>query len=238
MQERVILDRRLKQVVDYIPKGSVLADIGSDHAYVPCYALQQGIISKGIAGEVNVGPMEAAKAQVDLIGAREVIDVRLGDGLAVLQEDEATCISICGMGGSLIRSILESGKEKLGEVERLILQPNVDGQHVRSWLLENGYVLVEEAIVEENDKVYEILVGEKGAETIYSDDLNERTWQLLFGPYLIQERPEPFKLKWSREADKLEYVLGQMADGIQSEALVQKQVEFKRMRDKMREVSQ
>ncbi|WP_214795728.1 MULTISPECIES: class I SAM-dependent methyltransferase [unclassified Exiguobacterium] len=238
MQERVILDRRLKQVVDYIPKGSVLADIGSDHAYVPCYALQQGIISKGIAGEVNVGPMEAAKAQVDLIGAREVIDVRLGDGLAVLQEDEATCISICGMGGSLIRSILESGKEKLGAVERLILQPNVDGQHVRSWLLENGYVLVEEAIVEENDKVYEILVGEKGTETIYSDDLNERTWQLLFGPYLIQERPEPFKLKWSREADKLEYVLGQMADGIQSEALVQKQVEFKRMRDKMREVSQ
>ncbi|MCT4786649.1 tRNA (adenine(22)-N(1))-methyltransferase [Exiguobacterium aestuarii] len=238
MQERVILDRRLKQVVDYIPKGSVLADIGSDHAYVPCYALQQGIISKGIAGEVNVGPMEAAKAQVDLIGAREVIDVRLGDGLAVLQEDEATCISICGMGGSLIRSILESGKEKLGAVERLILQPNVDGQHVRSWLLENGYVLVEEAIVEENDKVYEILVGEKGTETIYSDDLNERTWQLLFGPYLIQERPEPFKLKWSREADKLEYVLGQMADGIQSEALVQKQIEFKRMRDKMREVSQ
>lgn len=238
MQERVILDRRLKQVVDYIPKGSVLADIGSDHAYVPCYALQQGIISKGIAGEVNVGPMEAAKAQVDLIGAREVIDVRLGDGLAVLQEDEATCISICGMGGSLIRSILESGKEKLGAVERLILQPNVDGQHVRSWLLENGYVLVEEAIVEENDKVYEILVGEKGTETMYSDNLTERTWQLLFGPYLIQERPEAFKLKWSREADKLEYVLGQMADGIQSEALVQKQIEFKRMRDKMREVSQ
>ncbi|MGE6491016.1 tRNA (adenine(22)-N(1))-methyltransferase [Exiguobacterium sp. NPDC077395] len=238
MQERVILDRRLKQVVDYIPKGSVLADIGSDHAYVPCYALQQGIISKGIAGEVNVGPMEAAKAQVDLIGAREVIDVRLGDGLAVLHEDEATCISICGMGGSLIRSILESGKEKLGAVERLILQPNVDGQHVRSWLLENGYVLVEEAIVEENDKVYEILVGEKGTETMYSDDLTERTWQLLFGPYLIQERPEAFKLKWSREADKLEYVLGQMADGIQSEALVQKQIEFKRMRDKMREVSQ
>ena len=238
MQERVILDRRLKQVVDYIPKGSVLADIGSDHAYVPCYALQQGIISKGIAGEVNVGPMEAAKAQVDLIGAREVIDVRLGDGLAVLQENEATCISICGMGGSLIRTILESGKEKLGAVERLILQPNVDGQHVRSWLLENGYVLVEEAIVEENDKVYEILVGEKGTETMYSDDLTERTWQLLFGPYLIQERPEAFKLKWSREADKLEYVLGQMADGIQSEALVQKQIEFKRMRDKMREVSQ
>ena len=238
MQERVILDRRLKQVVDYIPKGSVLADIGSDHAYVPCYALQQGIISKGIAGEVNVGPMEAARAQVDLIESLDAIDVRLGDGLAVLKEDEATCISICGMGGSLIRSILEAGKEKLGAVERLILQPNVDGQHVRSWLLENGYVLVEEAIVEENDKVYEILVGEKGIETIYSEEVNERNWQLLFGPFLIQERPEPFKLKWSREADKLEYVLGQMADGIQSEALIQKQVEFKKMRDKMREVSQ
>lgn len=237
MQERVILDRRLKQVVDYIPKGSVLADIGSDHAYVPCYALQQGMIEKGIAGELNVGPMEAAKAQVNLIGAQDAIDVRLGDGLAVLHEDEATCISICGMGGSLIRSILEAGKDKLGAVERLILQPNVDGQHVRSWLLEHGYALVEEAIVEENDKVYEILVGEKGTETIYSEEPNEQSWQLLFGPYLIEERPEAFKLKWSREADKLDYVLGQMAAGIQSEALVQKQVEFKRLRDKMREVS-
>ena len=238
MQERVTLDRRLKQVVDYIPKGSVLADIGSDHAYVPCYAFQQGIISKGIAGEVNVGPMEAARAQVDLIGAGDTIDVRLGDGLAVLQPNEATCISICGMGGSLIRSILEAGQDKLGAVERLVLQPNVDGQHVRSWLLEHGYVLVEEAIVEENDKVYEILVGKKGTESIYSDESDERMWQLLFGPYLVQERPEAFKLKWSREADKLDYVLGQMAAGIQSEALIQKQVEFKRMRDKMREVSQ
>ncbi|WP_214778263.1 class I SAM-dependent methyltransferase [Exiguobacterium sp. s22] len=238
MQERVMLDRRLKQVVDYIPKGSVLADIGSDHAYVPCYAYQHGIIEKGIAGEVNVGPMEAAKAQVDLIGARDVIDVRLGDGLAVLGEDEATCISICGMGGSLIRSILEAGKEKLGAVERLILQPNVDGQHVRSWLLANGYVLIEESIVEENDKVYEILVGEKGSETIYSEEPNEQSWQLLFGPYLVQERSDAFKLKWSREADKLDYVLGQMAEGNQSDALIQKQDEFKRMRDKMREVSQ
>ena len=92
--------------------------------------------------------------------------------------------------------------------------------------------------MEENDKVYEILVGEKGTESIYSDESDERMWQLLFGPYLVQERPEAFKLKWSREADKLDYVLGQMAAGIQSEALIQKQVEFKRMRDKMREVSQ
>lgn len=237
MQERVMLDRRLKQVVDYIPKGSVLADIGSDHAYVPCYLIQRGLIERGIAGEVNVGPMEAAQAQVDLIGASDVIDVRLGDGLAVLKEEEATCISICGMGGSLIRSILENGKEKLGAVERLVLQPNVDGQYVREWLLENGYKLVAESIVEENDKVYEILVGEKAPETIYSDQEEERAWQLLFGPYLLQERPEPFKLKWSREADKIDYVLGQMAEGVQSEALVRKQTEFKRLRDKMREVS-
>lgn len=238
MQERVMLDRRLKQVVDFIPKGSVLADIGSDHAYVPCYAIQHGIIERGIAGEVNVGPMEAAQAQVDLIGASDSIEVRLGDGLAVLKENEVTCISICGMGGSLIRSILDSGKEKLGAVERLVLQPNVDGQHVREWLLENDYTLVEETIVEENDKVYEILVGEKGQEPIYSEDAEERAWQLLFGPYLLTERPVPFKLKWGREADKLDYVLGQMAEGIQSEALVRKQIDFKRLRDKMREVSQ
>ncbi|XCA84633.1 class I SAM-dependent methyltransferase [Exiguobacterium mexicanum] len=237
MQEQVTLDRRLKQVVDFIPKGSVVADIGSDHAYVPCYLVQQGIVNRAIAGEVNRGPMEAAKAQVALIGATEQIDVRLGDGLAVLEADEATCISICGMGGSLIRSILESGRNKLGAVERLVLQPNVDGQHVREWLLDAGFVLIAESIVEEKDKVYEILVGERGTETRYSSDETERAWQLMFGPYLLETRPEAFKLKWGREADKLDYVLGQMAVGAQTEALIQKQEEFKTLRDKMREVS-
>lgn len=238
MQEQVTLDRRLKRVVDFIPVGSILADIGSDHAYVPCYLVQQGIVERAIAGEVNHGPMEAAIAQVRLIGASEKIDVRLGDGLAVLKEDEATCISICGMGGSLIRSILENGRDKLGAVERLVLQPNVDGQHVREWLLASGFMLVTETIVEENDKIYEILVGEPGTETRYSADETERTWQLMFGPELLGTRPEPFKLKWSREADKLDYVLGQMAAGAQTEALIRKQEEFKTLRDKMREVSQ
>lgn len=237
MQEQVMLDRRLKQVVDFIPKGSIVADIGSDHAFVPCYLVQQGIVDRAIAGEVNRGPMEAAKAQVALIGASDQIDVRLGDGLAVLHENEATCISICGMGGSLIRSILESGRDKLGAVERLVLQPNVDGQHVREWLLGAGYVLVAESIVEENDKVYEILVGERGTETRYSPDETERAWQLMFGPHLLESRPEAFKLKWGREADKLDYVLGQMAEGEKTEALVRKQEEFKTLRDKMREVS-
>lgn len=236
MQERVTLDRRLKQVVAYIPEGSVLADIGSDHAYVPCFAIQQGIVKRAIAGEVNRGPMEAAQAQVALIGATNEIDVRLGDGLAVLEEDEATCVTICGMGGSLISSILEAGKTKLGAVERLVLQPNVDGQHVRLWLLSNGYRLVEETIVEENDKVYEILVGERGEETVYKTG-EEREWQLLFGPYLVESRPEPFKLKWRREADKLDYVLGQMEVGTQTDSLRQKHVAFTRLRDKMREVS-
>lgn len=236
MQERVTLDRRLKQVVAYIPEGSVLADIGSDHAYVPCFAIQQGIVKRAIAGEVNRGPMEAAQAQVALIGATNEIDVRLGDGLAVLKKDEATCVTICGMGGSLISSILEAGKTKLGAVERLVLQPNVDGQHVRVWLLSNGYRLVEETIVEENDKVYEILVGERGEETVYKTG-EEREWQLLFGPYLVESRPEPFKLKWRREADKLDYVLGQMEVGTQTDTLRQKHVAFTRLRDKMREVS-
>lgn len=238
MQEQVTLDRRLKQVVDFIPQGSVLADIGSDHAYVPCYLIQNGIVDRAIAGEVNRGPMEAAQAQVALIGATDKIDVRLGDGLAVLEEDEATCISICGMGGSLIRSILEAGKNKLGAVERLVLQPNVDGEHVREWLLASGYMLIDEQIVEENDKVYEILVGERGTETRYSQNEDVRKWQLLFGPYLLERRPEAFKLKWRREADKLDYVLGQMRSGEQTEALLEKQRTFTTLRDKMREVSE
>ncbi|MFP3416209.1 tRNA (adenine(22)-N(1))-methyltransferase TrmK, partial [Bacillus sp. SIMBA_074] len=76
--------------------------------------------------------------------------------------DEATCITIAGMGGTLISSILESGKGKLGKAERLILQPNVGAANVRSWLIDNGWELSGEEILEEDGKIYEILIAEKG----------------------------------------------------------------------------
>lgn len=135
------LSLRLQRVAVHIPKESILADIGSDHAYLPCYAVIHNLCSKAIAGEVVEGPYQSAVKQVRETGLEAKIDVRKGDGLDVLEKDEATSITIAGMGGTLITSILEKGKDKLAKVERLILQPNVGSQNVRTWLMDNGWEL-------------------------------------------------------------------------------------------------
>ena len=237
MQTHVTLDQRLTKVVSYIPQGAVLADIGSDHAFVPCYCIQQGLIERAIAGEVNVGPMEAAQGQVALVQLEEKIDVRLGSGLTVLTPGEVTAVTIAGMGGTLIATILEEGKAHLSGEERLILQPNVDAVDVRRWLLANGYALLSEAIVKENGKIYEILVAEQGEEMLYSEEEEQRDWELFFGPQLMREKAPAFIEKWQTEKEKRQYILEQMQQGNGSDVLQGKIATIRRLIEKMEEVT-
>ena len=202
------LSKRLETVAKYIPIDSRLADIGSDHAYLPCYMVQNGFISFAIAGEVVEGPFQSAKGQVVQLGLDEKISVRLGDGLAVIEQGEVDCITIAGMGGSLIASILEQGKAKLGQVTRLVLQPNISAISVREWLLENGWGLTAEEILEEDGKIYEILVAEQGDEKVaYQNNLEKG---LLLGPYLIKDKDYIFQKKWSMEKENWLKILNQL----------------------------
>ncbi|MGE7759228.1 tRNA (adenine(22)-N(1))-methyltransferase [Peribacillus sp. NPDC097895] len=202
------LSKRLERVAIHIQKGSILADIGSDHAYLPCYAVNNGLCDHAIAGEVVEGPYQSARRQVAITGLEGKIEVRKGDGLEVLNPDEATCITICGMGGTLISSILESGKGKLGKAERLILQPNVGAANVRSWLIDNGWELSGEEVLEEDGKIYEILIAEKG-DPLRPYRANMQTG-LMFGPYLMAQFSDTFIKKWQLEKKHLERIIEQL----------------------------
>lgn len=202
------LSRRLEKVASFIPEGARVADIGSDHAYLPCYLAKQGRISSAIAGEVVEGPYQSAKRQVESTGLQDMIEVRLGNGLEVLKPGDADCITIAGMGGALISDILEAGKEKLAEVKRLVLQPNVSANSVREWLYRNGWELIDEAILEEDGKIYEILAAEKGnAEAPYKDEMEQG---LLFGPFLLKQKEVAFMKKWTLEKENWQRVLSQL----------------------------
>lgn len=202
------LSKRLETVAKYIPAKERLADIGSDHAYLPCYMVQKGLIPFAIAGEVAEGPYQSAKNHVEELGLAEKISVRKGDGLAVIEAGEVDCITIAGMGGSLIASILENGKEKLSQLKRLILQPNISAISIREWLWRNGWGLIAEEIIEEDGKIYEVLIAEQGDEVkAYQNDYDKG---LLLGPFLLKEKNAVFQKKWSFEKENWIKILNQL----------------------------
>ncbi|GAB7386336.1 tRNA (adenine(22)-N(1))-methyltransferase TrmK [Bacillaceae bacterium] len=218
------LSRRLQKVASYIPNGSRVADIGSDHAYLPTYLIQRGIASHVIAGELNEGPWRAARSQVRAAGLEGRIDVRKGDGLTVIEKGEVDVITIAGMGGTLISKILGEGLEKLEGVRRLVLQPNLGEPLVRRWLYGHRWQLVAETIVKEDGRIYEILVAEKGDPgKPYEDSAWPAEILFTFGPYLLQEGSPTFIEKWEKEKRKLENVLHQLAEARQREALRKKE---------------
>ena len=209
----VQLSQRLKDVATFVPKDAKLLDVGSDHAYLPIYLLEKGLIHSAIAGEVVKGPYESALTNVSASGFKDKIDVRLANGLAAFEPSDAvTTITICGMGGRLIADILDSGKDKLKGVERLILQPNNRADDLRIWLMENGFVIVAEAIMTENGKYYEIMVAEAGQMTLSDKEVR-------FGPYLMKDQSQVFQLKWQREINKLEIALGSIPLANQADRL-------------------
>jgi tRNA (adenine22-N1)-methyltransferase len=220
----VKLSKRLQTIADFVPPSSRLADIGSDHALLPCYLAQTGVVTFAVAGEINPGPLEAATRQVNEAELSNKIQVREGNGLEVLAPEEVDVITIAGMGGSLIAAILEAGQDKLSGVGKLILQPNVGEEQVRRWLDSHQWLLDSEIILEEDGKIYEILTAlpegaypEAKRALLYQDKILGNGKQvgrdrlLQMGPYLLQESPEIWHRKWESELEKLGMIRAQLA---------------------------
>ena len=201
-----MISKRLELVASFVPQGAILLDVGSDHAYLPIELIERGQIESAIAGEVVEGPYQSAVKNVEAHGLKEKIQVRLANGLAAFEEaDQISVITIAGMGGRLIARILEEGLDKLADVERLILQPNNREDDLRIWLQDHGFEIVAESILEESGKFYEILVVEAGQMKLSSSDVR-------FGPFLSKEVSPVFVQKWQKEAEKLEFALGQIPE--------------------------
>ena len=119
------MSKRLNTIISLVPKCDVAIDIGTDHAYVPIELIKKGIANKCIACDLRSGPLAIAKKNIAQNGLNNKIETRLGGGLAPLNQHEADCVIIAGMGGVLIRNILEEGKEKLRTDTVIIAQPNI-----------------------------------------------------------------------------------------------------------------
>lgn len=200
------LSARLACVASLVPAGARVADIGSDHAYLPAALVLDGKIDFAIAGEVVKGPYENAVHEIKDHQLEGKVIPRLADGLAAIEPaDKVDTITIAGMGGSLIASILEKGKDKLTEIKRLVLQPNVGESQLREWLMNNHYQIMNEKIIEEDNHIYEIIVAEPSVVPFrYSK------YELDFGPFLLENKGPIFKKKWQEYLQREAHVIDQM----------------------------
>ena len=154
------LSKRMSALASLVTEGSRLADIGTDHGYIPIALVQKGRIPSALAMDVGKGPLSRAREHIHSQGLDTYIETRLSDGLTELHEGEADTVLIAGMGGMLMKRILEGGGHCLSSVGELILQPQSEIHLVRKFLAEHGYQITDEDIVLEDGKYYPMMRAE------------------------------------------------------------------------------
>ena len=152
-----MLDNRLQVVASLVRKGSRVADIGTDHAHLPVWLVQNGISPAAIASDIVKGPVAAATRTIEQAGETARVEVRLGDGLSTVQPDEVEDIVIAGMGGETIAAILQAAPWVQDERYRLILQPMTRAEVMRRYLWDTGFDIISETPVQKGRHWYTVL---------------------------------------------------------------------------------
>ena len=152
-----------------VNKSNSVADIGTDHAYVPVYLILNNLASKAIAMDINKGPLNRADENIKKFNLGDKIKTRLSDGLKELKNGEADTVIIAGMGGILINNILENDKDRLSSVKNYILQPMTAVYETRKYLALNGFKITDERLAKEDEKIYTIISATRGKTNIKNE---------------------------------------------------------------------
>lgn len=188
---------RLRIVAHMCDKGAVVADIGTDHGYLPIYLVQEGIAPSAIAMDLRKGPLEKAKKHICDNCLEDRIQTRLSDGLEKLSKNEADIITICGMGGRLIADIVTKGKDVITQNTILVVSPQSEVGEFRHFLVSQGFKIEDEQMLKEDGKYYFIIKCRKSEESVcseFSETQYQYGWKLLDSKdktlyeYLIKEK--------------------------------------------------
>ncbi len=225
------LAERLAALAFHVPAGSMVADIGTDHAYLPIYLVEKGICTRVIATDLNPGPFRSAGRKVEERGLGDQVDLRLGYGLKVLQPGEVEVLVLAGMGGNTIREILAASPEILGTVKRLVLQPMADPGDLRCWLAAGGWRISDEQLLEEDGRIYVVVVAEPGREKTGDPCLLE------LGPRLLEKKDPLIDVYLQGIIDKYERALAGLA-AARSGAARERAGELKAKLERIKEVAE
>lgn len=214
---------RLKKIAEKVKNSSVIADIGTDHAYIPIFLYKNNKIKKAIACDISRGSLQKAKENVLKYRLGDNIDIRFGDGLSpIFLEDNIDTIIISGIGGILMIDILSGGKYIVNNIDTLILQPQKDIDKVRKYLHEQNFSIIDDDLFIDEDKFYTIIVAKKGKEKIkYTKE------EYIFGRFQIENKSNILKKYILNQLYKIERVLINLKDASSNERTLQMENQYK-----------
>lgn len=163
------LTPRLQAAAELVPAGTRIADIGTDHAYLPVYLCASGTCPAAIAADVAAGPLQAARSHVQGAGLMDRISCRQSDGLQGIRPGEVDGAVFCGMGGPLIERLLSASPEVTASLSFLVLQPQSSAAGLRRYLYQHDWHLTGERLVEEDGRLYELMRAVPGRERLTDD---------------------------------------------------------------------
>lgn len=188
--------KRLEQIVNYINKNDIVADIGCDHGYLLKMAINKNNISKCYAIDNKQGPLNNAKNNLQCF---QNVNYILSDGLKNVNLNDINCAVIAGMGGVLINKIIDDSIDKFKLINKIILAPNRNMDKVREYLSNNNFKIVDECILYEDEKFYEIIVVTNGNKILTKKEI-------MFGPILLQKKDNIFLKKWNEYYQRIKNI--------------------------------
>ena len=202
------LSKRLSACLDALSSLSRIADIGTDHAYLPCYGILAGIIDSAIATDIIDGPLIQAKRTIAHYGLTDKIELRKGSGLEPLEIGEAEGVIIAGMGGKLISQLLEESRDIAQSMKLLVFAPQGGEALLRGYIMRHGFIIRDERLLEEGGIIYTIIIVEPTVMS-FSGDIDGMICDEIFGSILRRRdvKKELFIKKWNQEIAKIDKIL-------------------------------
>lgn len=221
------LSKRMVAVASMITDGNVLADVGTDHGYVPIALVQEKKIPKAIAMDVNKGPLQRACEHIAAYHLEDYIETRLSDGVERLKVGEVDTILIAGMGGDLVIRILTEGNEVCRNAKELVLQPQSELEKVRKFLREHKYKLVDEDMIIEDGKYYPMMKVVPVEEDVFWSLLPEDAVRVgyMYGPLLLRNGNPSLRKFLVKQHKQLTMILDELEKQPETETILSRKKE-------------
>lgn len=217
------LSKRLNWILNIMDKCDVIMDVGTDHGYIAIELIKRNLADKVIASDINKDPLNKAKLNVSLEGLSNKIELRLGGGLTPVKENEVNGVLIAGMGGNLIRDILENDVKKVKNMDYLVLQPAQNPEVLREYLYISDYEIIDEDVCFDEGKYYEVF------KVKYKENNSTKLENIFYevSPMLLNKKSDVFKDYLYEKIDKYKKVKSFIKDNTEHALSRKKELDSK-----------